>query len=104
MSGIEDIDQKIGSKDHALNYREWYNEACVLRESSDVPLFHTFLYKLEESLSQVHLGQHSPGEALKDPKAFYRIWTALQFIACVPSVAGDRRIRELFGDGFFWSG
>ncbi|KAI8914667.1 cytoplasmic fragile-X interacting family-domain-containing protein [Gorgonomyces haynaldii] len=37
-------------------------------------------------------------------KQFFRIWNAIQFVLCVPSVSGDRNIRELFGDAIFLAG
>lgn len=35
---------------------------------------------------------------------FHRIWSALQFIYCIPVGQGDFSIEQLFGEGFNWAG
>lgn len=36
---------------------------------------------------------------------FYRLWSALQFVVCVPPTSeNDMSCHELFGDGLMWAG
>jgi len=35
---------------------------------------------------------------------FYRIWSALQFVVCLPTSENDASCHELFGDGLMWAG
>jgi cytoplasmic FMR1 interacting protein len=35
---------------------------------------------------------------------FYRLWSALQFVVCLPTSEGDASPHELFGDGLMWAG
>jgi hypothetical protein len=35
---------------------------------------------------------------------FYRLWSALQFVFCLPPDEGGMSCQEKFGDGFVWGG
>jgi len=35
---------------------------------------------------------------------FYRLWSALQFVCCLPTGENELSNHELFGDGLFWAG
>jgi len=35
---------------------------------------------------------------------FYRLWSGLQFVSCLPEVEGEDSNLETFGDGLMWSG
>lgn len=35
---------------------------------------------------------------------FYRIWSSILFILCVPPASGDFNGREIAGDGVVWAG
>jgi len=35
---------------------------------------------------------------------FYRIWSALQCVVCLPTSENDASCHELFGDGLMWAG
>lgn len=35
---------------------------------------------------------------------FYRLWSALQFVCCLPTGDNELSNHELFGDGLFWAG
>lgn len=42
--------------------------------------------------------------ALDNPRAFFRLWSAIQFVFSLSSVGKGSTIRELFGDGLAWGG
>lgn len=35
---------------------------------------------------------------------FYRLWSAFQYVCCLPTKENELSIHELFGDGLFWAG
>lgn len=35
---------------------------------------------------------------------FYRIWSALQFVYCIPVGEGEFTVEQLFGEGLNWAG
>jgi hypothetical protein len=35
---------------------------------------------------------------------FYRFWSAVQFVCCLPTGANEMSPQELFGDGLAWCG
>ncbi|RKO85137.1 cytoplasmic fragile-X interacting family-domain-containing protein [Blyttiomyces helicus] len=59
---------------------------------------------MRETLHSVNDEWQADG-SLENPRALFRIWSALQFTFCVPVVGGgDLSIRELFGEGLSWAG
>ena len=42
--------------------------------------------------------------AVDSTTEFYRLWSALQFVFCMPPPQGSPNNQEVFGDGFAWGG
>jgi len=42
--------------------------------------------------------------AVDQSNEFYRLWSALQFVYCIPGRENELDNKELFGDGMLWAG
>ncbi|KAI9101038.1 cytoplasmic fragile-X interacting family-domain-containing protein [Phlyctochytrium arcticum] len=101
---LRDFDEVLGSDGYALPYRAWVEDAENLyAPNPPTSLFAPFLRHLRTTLDSVAEQWQADGQ-LENPRAFFRIWSALQFTFCVPSVGEGRLLRELFGEGLSWAG
>ncbi|XP_026330610.1 cytoplasmic FMR1-interacting protein-like, partial [Hyposmocoma kahamanoa] len=46
---------------------------------------------------------HAPLHA-DDTNEFHRLWSALQFLYCIPTTETQFTVEELFGEGLHWAG
>ncbi|TPX53931.1 hypothetical protein PhCBS80983_g06110 [Powellomyces hirtus] len=103
-SKLRDFDAMFESEHYATPFHEWVdNNERAYAPSPPIPLLGSFLSHLRETLDSVADEWQAEGN-LDNPRAFFRIWSALQFTFCVPSVGDGRLVRELFGEGISWAG
>ncbi len=75
-------------------------DAC-LQKRAHVQIVPGFLNNLRATISQIS-AVGSSNQTLANPNSFFKIWTYLQFLACVQQNTGVA--RDLFGDGLLWAG
>ncbi|KAI8818565.1 cytoplasmic fragile-X interacting family-domain-containing protein [Fimicolochytrium jonesii] len=85
-----------------------FQEALKINQQIYAPspppaIMETFLTSLRDTLEDAADEWQAHG-SLENPRAFFRIWSSLQFTFCVPSVGEGKLVRELFGDGLAWAG
>ncbi|TPX72953.1 hypothetical protein SpCBS45565_g00163 [Spizellomyces sp. 'palustris'] len=103
-SKLRDFDEVFESHNYATPYRTWVERTDVLYvPSPPKALMSPFLEHLRGTLDSVAEEWQADGH-LENPRAFFRIWSVLQFTFCVPSVGEGRLVRELFGEGLSWAG
>ena len=65
-------------------------------------LFNLFSAQIKSSLTETaKFASHE--HPLKNPNSFFKIWSYIQFLFCVPN-DDETSHRELFGDGFHYAG
>ncbi|KAJ3145710.1 Cytoplasmic FMR1-interacting protein 2 [Geranomyces variabilis] len=101
---LKDFDHIFDSGGYATPFSTWVeqNERSYA-PAPPIPLLGGFLTHLRGTLDSVADEWRAEGH-LENPRAFFRVWSALQFTFCVPSVGEGRLVRELFGEGISWAG
>eukprot|EP00727_Mastigamoeba_balamuthi_P007648 m51a1_g3503 hypothetical protein (1525) ;mRNA; r:844019-848861 len=96
------------ARDLAMN--SWAADKLYRSPEHNMSLLRLALGHINSMLDSVRpewTGQsHPPENGVMDvegPYEFYRLWTALEFIMCVPQ-RGEKQYLEIFGDGIFWAG
>ncbi|KAJ3017098.1 Cytoplasmic FMR1-interacting protein 2, partial [Thoreauomyces humboldtii] len=103
-SKLKDFDPILSTGQHATTFQSWVeNNERAYAPSPPVALMAAFLGHLRETLDSVADEWQAEGH-LENPRAFFRIWSALQFTFCVPSIGEGKLVRELFGEGISWAG
>ncbi|KAJ3209046.1 Cytoplasmic FMR1-interacting protein 2 [Dinochytrium kinnereticum] len=82
------------------------------KQASDIAssLIRDFLTQLSVSLEQVSddWKENETRSLMQNPRAFYRIWSAVQFAFTVPALpkadSSEKNNLEIFGDGLCWGG
>ncbi|KAJ3182845.1 Cytoplasmic FMR1-interacting protein 2 [Gaertneriomyces sp. JEL0708] len=101
---LRDFDPLFNTEEYPLPFREWaQNTQMLYAPKPPTALLGPFLDRLRATLESVGDDWQAEGH-LENPRAFFRIWSALQFTFCVPSVGEGKVIRELFGEGLSWAG
>ena len=73
-------------------------------------IFETILSKIRDFLERdrsLWMGDEKPRNNIMhidECYEFYRIWSALQFVYCIPVGEGEFTIEQLFGEGLNWAG
>ena len=79
---------------------EKYKTASDLRFS----VFHDLVDKLKETMLELNKDWKSDESLIDNPKSFFRIWSALQFVFSCPQSQGQVTNREIFGESLAWAG
>ncbi|KAH9394332.1 Cytoplasmic FMR1-interacting protein 1 [Tyrophagus putrescentiae] len=73
-------------------------------------IFETILQRVREYLEKdksLWIGDEKPKNNIMhvdECVEFYRIWSALQFVYCIPVGEGEFTVEQLFGEGLNWAG
>ncbi|KAJ3036755.1 Cytoplasmic FMR1-interacting protein 2 [Rhizophlyctis rosea] len=104
INTIPTLDNTLPSADYSMPFTEWTDRAAAFHmPTPSHALFGPFLSQIRNSLISVSAEWQADGH-IDNPKAFFRVWSALQFVFCLPSVTEPHSTRELFGDGLSWAG
>lgn len=78
-------------------------EDYMLSERLRFNVFSGFLTGIRKTICRLQEFWSEDCDLINDKKAFYKIWSALQFSFCVES-ANHSRNRESFGESLAWAG
>jgi len=87
----------------------WKADKFYRPATQNVSLFKSVLQRISSMLDSVR-GEWagSPDQnvimVVENTTEFYRLWSALQFVCCLPTGDNELSNHELFGDGLFWAG
>ncbi|KAL5032354.1 hypothetical protein BDV3_000939 [Batrachochytrium dendrobatidis] len=103
-----DLETKLPFENMMFPLTPWCKGVLELTQTTSHSVEHLkrFVSQARSTLLQVS-GNWEVGadHLLVNPKAFVHIWSGLEFVLCIPTLAGnDRVVRELFGDGLLWAG
>lgn len=81
------------------------NIETMFQSASRGVIFKNFLQQLRVTLKQLNDEWNGIELGIIDnPRAFFKVWSAVLFAFCIPPSAEDSANRELFGDGVVWAG
>jgi cytoplasmic FMR1 interacting protein len=88
----------------------WRADKFYRPPQQHISLFRAALARLNDLLGSVRgewtkeAGGDSGVIPVDQTTEFYRVWSALQFVYCLPTGQNELSIQELFGDGLQWAG
>ncbi|KAH6563780.1 hypothetical protein BASA62_008306 [Batrachochytrium salamandrivorans] len=108
MDILKDLNSKLAFENFSMPLTQWCDGVTDISRvvSYPVGLLQSFVNRTKSTLLSTSgtWGVESD-QILVNTKAFVNIWSGLEFVCCLPGVAGnDRVIREVFGDGLAWGG
>lgn len=94
-----------------LTIASWKADKFYRPSKHNLSLFKAALARIDELVARVKdMWAPAPADnsllAVDSTREFYRLWSALQFVYCLPPDEGEQGItsQEKFGDGFMWGG
>lgn len=99
LNKFEAAANQLNESDDTFSYAEWMDTfKRIIREpNSKSMIMKKLLQTISKSISD--MSQFKEGESLPFDRTFCRAWSSLSFSAAMPQVGGEKKIRELFGDG-----
>lgn len=98
----------------------WLQQALIARDADlltkerlccGLSIFETVLNRIREFLEKdnraLWCGEEKPKNNIMhvdECVEFYRVWSALQFVYCIPVGEGEFTVEQLFGEGLNWAG
>jgi hypothetical protein len=87
LAQLSTLDDGLNAANPQVSYSAWIEEISSNIRSLEGPSLMKSLFEdLRESADKVK-------DATPSTNFFYKIWAAVDFVCCVPEVAGDRTVR-----------
>ncbi|TPX31592.1 hypothetical protein SmJEL517_g05099 [Synchytrium microbalum] len=107
INSIKGLDEVLHTNEHVMPFGVWADKVDQLYKfAPPSSLLQPFLVRLKARLQR--LDAEWKGDSaipiLESPRAFFRIWSALQFVFCNVPAANEAGTRAIFGEGLSWAG
>ncbi|TPX39959.1 hypothetical protein SeMB42_g06173 [Synchytrium endobioticum] len=110
ISSVKNLDEVLNTRDHILPFGFWADKVETLYKlGTPSSLLRPFLLRLKVTLQQLSMEWKGDPTSpmisiLESPRAFFRIWSAIQFTFCNAPAANEASTRVVFGEGLSWAG
>ena len=87
-----------------------YKADALYRKVRGKPtVFQDAVHGLAQSIRMEMMDDEGPGDVkqalnLEDSAEFYKVWSSVLFVGCLPTSATELSNMELFGEGYLWAG
>ncbi|RDD41868.1 Cytoplasmic FMR1-interacting protein 2 [Trichoplax sp. H2] len=104
---VDSLMKQLGSKSQLKSVKDSLSFLSEQIRSSKVSLTEAFLVEMKNNLDdQIWVGPPPENGVIhiEECNQFHRVWSAIQFVICLPLRENELTVEETFGDGLTWAG